>query len=118
VAPPPFHSRSLRLTTPKGTYEWFKGSNGKLLPGPTIFDQLDSANASWGYYFQTTPWELYMQSVFVNAPRLRHYSEFLARAEAGTLPRYSWINPRSGIENATDVTTSIPTTTFLWARRF
>lgn len=70
------------------TFAWFKGVNGKLLPSRTIFDQLDEANITWGYFYQTTPWEFYMQSVFTNAQRLAHFSQFQEAARAGTLPAF------------------------------
>ena len=32
---------------------------------------------------------------------LQHFDQFLADAKAGTLPHFSWINPRSGVDGMT-----------------
>ncbi len=102
VPGPTWPNRAFALAASSGgetsTGKW-NHRNGCLFAGRTIFDQLDAANKTWGYYYQTTPWELFMEGVYTNTHRLSHFSEFVTAAKQGTLPAYSWINPRSGIDD-------------------
>ncbi len=83
------------------TEAWFQGVQGRLFPGRTIFDQVNDAGLSWRNYFQTTPWELIVAGVMHNPQNLRNFNEFLRDCKEGTLPSYSWINPRSGVDGHT-----------------
>lgn len=81
---------------------WFEDrKDGRLFPGRTIFDQCEDAGLTSKYYYQTTPWELALQSVMHNPHRLAHFDQFLHDAATGNLPHYSWINPRSGVDSTT-----------------
>lgn len=66
----------------------------------TIWDQLAEAKVPWKIYYDAL--DLICGTLFINYPRLRHYSSsdfrfmyhFYDDVKAGTLPRYSWVQPR------------------------
>ncbi len=85
------------------TGDWSDFQTGRLFKGRTIFDQCHDANLTWRYYYPTTPWELCLSSVLHNPQNLFHFDQFLQDAKEGTLPSFSWINPRSGADALTGV---------------
>ena len=85
------------------TIPWYKLVPGSLFPQKTIFDQVAEANGTWAVYYQDTPWELFMESLAHNPQNLRPLDEFFDAAAAGTLPTFSFINPRAGINITTGV---------------
>ncbi len=80
------------------TGPFFKNVPGLLFPQQTIFEQLSAAGKSVGFYYQGTPWELALRGVLHNPEMLHPWEEFLQSAQDGTLPDFSFINPRAGIE--------------------
>jgi phospholipase C len=78
------------------TGSWYKNQVGSLFPQRTIFDQVQEAGLTWRNYYNDTPWELFMESLAHNTHNLAPLSEFFADARDGTLPAFSWVNPRSG----------------------
>ena len=61
----------------------------------TIYDRFETANLSWHIYFHDLPQSLalvHLQKDLVSKYRLFHH--FLADARKGTLPAYSFIEPR------------------------
>jgi phospholipase C len=85
------------------TYVWYHNMRGKLFPQETIFDQLEVANLTWRNYYNDTPWELFMEKIAHSPDNLKSMESFYKDAAAGSLPSFSWINPRSGIDVATGV---------------
>ena len=81
------------------TMKWFENTTGLLYPGRTIFDQVKDAGLDWKYYYQTTPWELMLAGVKHNPSHLHTWDAFLEDCSNGTLPAFSWVNPRSGVDN-------------------
>ncbi|MFT3797156.1 alkaline phosphatase family protein [Microbacterium sp.] len=67
---------------------------------PTIFDRLEDAGIPWRVYYDPT--QLVSLTGFIHAPALEKYwktnfrdmTQFSADAAAGTLPAYSFIEPR------------------------
>ncbi|HUS17973.1 MAG TPA: alkaline phosphatase family protein [Chloroflexia bacterium] len=62
----------------------------------TIYDRLDQATVSWKIYFHDIPQAIalsHLQMDFARA-RFRLFDEFLTDARHGTLPAYSFIEPR------------------------
>jgi phospholipase C len=85
------------------TFYWYQGVAGALFPQKTIFDQLEQEQLSWRNYYNDTPWELFMQKLADSPDQLRPVQEFFRDAQRGSLPAFSWINPRSGINVTTGV---------------
>jgi len=79
------------------TGPWYKGEVGKLFPGRTIFDQVADAGGTWKVYYDDTPWELFMETLAHQPEHLQQMANFYADAAAGTLPTFSFINPRAGV---------------------
>jgi phospholipase C len=64
-------------------------------PAPSIFGRLQEAGASWRVYFHDMPQSILLRDVWLHAvTHYRGFSQFLADAHAGTLPNYSFIEPR------------------------
>jgi len=64
-------------------------------PAPSIFRQLETATQSWRVYFHDMPHALLLKDVWdLAALRFRGFDQFLADAQSGTLPSYSFIEPR------------------------
>jgi phospholipase C len=85
------------------TGSWYQNKVGKLFPQRTIFDQVAEAGLTWRNYYNDTPWELFMESLAHNTHNIKPLSQFYDDARDGTLPSFSWINPRSGINTTTGV---------------
>jgi phospholipase C len=62
---------------------------------PSIFGQLQTAGVSWRVYFHDMPQSILLKDVWLHAvTHYRGFSQFLADAQSGTLPNYSFIEPR------------------------
>jgi phospholipase C len=62
---------------------------------PSIFGQLQAAGVSWRVYFHDMPQSILLKDVWLHAvTHYRGFSQFLADAQSGTLPNYSFIEPR------------------------
>ena len=85
------------------TNRWYHDIVGKLYPQKTIFDQVEEQGRQWKLYYNDTPWELILEKVAHSPDNLHPLSQFYEDCEKGTLPAFSWINPRSGINITTGV---------------
>lgn len=61
---------------------------------PTIFDRLSEAGQGWKIYFHDVPQALTLTRLWEHIEGLRFYNEFRDDAANGTLPAYSFIEPR------------------------
>jgi phospholipase C len=61
---------------------------------PTIFNRLEEFHQPWKIYFHDMPQSLTLSRLWPHADRFRLYPEFRHDAKAGTLPAYSFIEPR------------------------
>jgi phospholipase C len=62
---------------------------------PSIFGQLQAAGISWRVYFHDMPQSILLKDVWLHAvTHYRLFSQFLADAQSGNLPNYSFIEPR------------------------
>ena len=62
---------------------------------PSIFGELQAAGVSWRVYFHDMPQSILLKDVWLYAvTHYRAFSQFLADAQCGTLPNYSFIEPR------------------------
>eukprot|EP01063_Lacrimia_lanifica_P004012 TRINITY_DN1223_c0_g8_i2.p1 TRINITY_DN1223_c0_g8~~TRINITY_DN1223_c0_g8_i2.p1 ORF type:complete len:626 (+),score=200.26 TRINITY_DN1223_c0_g8_i2:65-1942(+) len=78
------------------TGPWYR-EKGRLFPQKTFFDQLTESNRTWRNYYNDTPWEMFMEGIANQPQHTVSMEEFWRDAREGTLPSFSWINPRSGI---------------------
>ena len=85
------------------TSVWYHNRVGQLFPQQTIFDQIEVAGLTWRNYYNDTPWELFMTKIAHSPENLKPMDSFYQDAAQGTLPSFSWINPRSGINVTTGV---------------
>jgi phospholipase C len=64
-------------------------------PAPSIFKRLSQCGKGWRVYFHDTPQSLLLGDIWFEAPlHYRFFSAFLSDAMNGTLPNYSFIEPR------------------------
>jgi phospholipase C len=62
---------------------------------PSIFHRLSQNGNSWRVYFHDVPQSLLLGDIWLSAPlHYRFFSNFLVDAASGTLPNYSFIEPR------------------------
>eukprot|EP00164_Ancoracysta_twista_P006366 GFYU01008854.1.p1 GENE.GFYU01008854.1~~GFYU01008854.1.p1 ORF type:complete len:488 (-),score=138.84 GFYU01008854.1:182-1645(-) len=63
---------------------------------PSIFETLDNAGSSWGVYFRDFPTSMVVGYNRLPKSLLRHHGldSFFKHAKAGTLPAFSWLEPR------------------------
>lgn len=75
----------------------------KLFLQRTIFDQFADSGREWRLYFHDLPWEVILERLLLpeNLLRLKTMKTFYEDAEKGTLPAFSWINPRLFIDITT-----------------
>ncbi len=78
------------------TNGWYNDVDGMLYPQPTFFDQLASHNVSAKFYYQDSPWELFMEALARRVDQMHQLDQFFADAANGALPSFSFINPRLG----------------------
>jgi len=68
-------------------------------PETTIWDRLDAAGVEWACYFSNLSFAaLYGPRLF---PRIRHISEYYARAAVGALPQVCFVDPFLTVSEAT-----------------
>ena len=61
----------------------------------SIFKRLSDCGKSWRVYFHDMPQSLLLGDIWLDAPfHYREFSTFLSDAQNGTLPNYSFIEPR------------------------
>jgi len=60
----------------------------------SIFNRLEAANRPWRVYFHDVPQALTLAKVWPLAGNFRFFAEFQQDAKGGTLPAYSFIEPR------------------------
>ncbi len=60
----------------------------------TIYDNLTAANVSWAIYVHDFPQARAIRSINARPDRLLEFSAFLTAARTGSLPAYSFIEPR------------------------
>jgi phospholipase C len=81
-----------------GTAGGHENNDPALVPfdRKTIFEQFDAANIAngWKIYYHDIPQTLTLKYLWGRLERLRYFDEFLADAANGTLPAYSFIEPR------------------------
>lgn len=63
-------------------------------PQKTIFEALDEAGLSWAVYFNDLPATLYSRYVRSHLDRFHWFPTFEKQAKEGTLPTFSWVEPR------------------------
>ena len=64
-------------------------------PAPSIFRRLSDCDKGWRVYFHDVPQSLLLGDIWLEAPfHFRFFSTFLSDAQNGTLPNYSFIEPR------------------------
>lgn len=77
---------------------FFNNKPGFLFPQKTVLEQLEEQGFSVAVYFDGTPWELFMRGILHNPHQLHSMDRFYEAAANGTLPAFSWMNPRSGVD--------------------
>jgi phospholipase C len=60
----------------------------------TIFNRLEQAGQDWGIYFTDFPQSLTLSNLWLHLEHFHFYDRFKLEAAAGTLPAYSFIEPR------------------------
>ena len=107
VPGPTWPNRLFHLAATSGgdtsTGPWYHNVPGNLYPHKTILDQVDEAGGQWKIYYNDTPWEMMMSSVAFNADKLHPMETFYEDCKEGSLPDYSFINPRVGINVTTGI---------------
>eukprot|EP00659_Diplonema_papillatum_P010909 gene10909-16774_t len=101
VPGPTWPNRLFFLTgTSEGMTEtgtWYQNMPGRLFPSKSIFDQVEEGGGDWAQYYDDAVWELFLHKLADNPDNLKPMDEFYASAKAGTLPSFSFMNPRSGV---------------------
>jgi phospholipase C len=71
---------------------------------PTIFKQLEDAGIPWRVYFHDFPQSLTLADLWPHVGNFRLFEEFVSDCAAGTLPAYSFLEPRyfAGLELPND----------------
>jgi phospholipase C len=64
---------------------------GRPFKLPSIWDRLKAKGVSGKYYFSDIPFAVLLGK---HAPPMAHFTDFLADAAAGTLPKVSFVDPR------------------------
>ncbi len=64
-------------------------------PAPSIFKRLSECGRGWRVYYHDVPQSLLLRDIWLEAPlHYRPFDTFLSDATNGTLPNYSFIEPR------------------------
>ncbi len=64
-------------------------------PAPSIFSRLSTYGKGWRVYFHDVPQSILLSDIWLEAPlHFREFKTFLSDAMNGTLPNYSFIEPR------------------------
>jgi len=61
---------------------------------PSIFERLNGRDDGWRVYYHDIPQSLTLARLWNHLDRFRHFNEFARDAAAGTLPCYSFLEPR------------------------
>jgi phospholipase C len=79
-----------------GTAGGHENNDPALVPfgRKTIYEQLDLKQVDWKIYYHDLPQTLTLKYLWQRLGGFRFFDEFLADAAAGTLPAYSFIEPR------------------------
>jgi len=76
---------------------WLNDFNGTLYPQETYFNFLSRHGVTWRGYYQHDPWALIHFKDMHEPANKRHVfkvDEFHKDAKAGTLPQFSWVQPK------------------------
>ena len=84
------------------TKVWDPNTLTGLYDGKTIFDLFEEAGYDWRFYYDDAPLEMAMLKTLVEHPLHVHDMERFKRdAKEGTLPTFSYMNPRWFVDNTT-----------------
>lgn len=84
------------------TSQTHKGGISPLYPGKTIFDSVEEAGLDWGMYYADAPLELVMlRKLALNPGKIHGWEKFHKDMAEGSLPAFSWVNPRWGVNKTT-----------------
>jgi phospholipase C len=86
-----------RFFTHTGTARGHVDNNTFLVPFPaeSIFHRLQKAGKPWRVYFHDMPQSILLGDIWLSALfHFRRFNQFLADAQTGNLPNYSFIEPR------------------------
>lgn len=86
-----------RFFTHTGTALGHVDNNTFPIPfdAPSLFGRLEEQNRTWRVYFHDMPQSLLLKDIWVSAPlHYRPFEQLLADAHDGSLPNYSFIEPR------------------------
>jgi phospholipase C len=66
-----------------------------LFEGRTVFDVVEEAGHDWRFYYADAPLEMaLLEKLAANPKHIHGWKRFLSDAQAGSLPAFSWVNPR------------------------
>jgi len=73
-----------------------------LYTGKTIFDSIEEGGLDWKFYFADAPLELVMlEKLTLNPLKVKGWEHLFEDIAAGTLPAFSWVNPRWFVNTTT-----------------
>jgi phospholipase C len=77
----------------------YKNGFPHLYSQKTIFDSFEEAGHDWSLYFHDLPWEVILDRLLLpkNLGKIHRMHRFYDDVEKGSLPAFSWINPRTFI---------------------
>ncbi len=95
----------IALGTSKGSDGdiWYQNVAGQFYPQKTFYEQLDESGLNWKNYYNDTPWELMIDYIARRPDNLHPMESFFRDCADGTLPSFSWLNPRAGINVTTGI---------------
>jgi phospholipase C len=75
---------------------WIDNSHFPIpFPAPSIFRRMEDCGKSWHVYFHDVPQSLLLRDIWLEtALHFRFFDQFLVDARNGTLPNYTFIEPR------------------------
>ena len=89
------------LGTSDGCAETGSKYEDGLYPGKTIFDLFEEAGYDWRLYYDDYPLEsTFIKKVADSLDKTANMSVFKKDAAEGTLPTFSWLNPRWFVDSA------------------
>jgi len=85
------------------TSSFYRCSGLSPYPQKTIYDSVEEAGLTWRNYFSDVPWEFFLETLLKpeHWGNIKDLNHFYADAAAGTLPHFSWINPRAAANLST-----------------
>ncbi len=93
---------------------WYEGREGMLLPSKTFGEQLEELGFSYRMYYQDSPWEMFIRGILHHPERMAAWDQFHLDAKRGTLPDWSFIWPRLGIDVASGLGAKYEWRVFVW----